>query len=155
MALERACEKLDGEMEDDVCIVDGFPMYESLKLQEWEYYGVEDNRSAEGKDFSLEKWKPKKFLRKAGWMDEVSQEWAVEGEFDRKGNLPAFRKESLEELKGKIKRGEGIDPPWVETKESEFIEGQREVVGHEGRHRSLACKDLEKCEKVPVVIKRR
>lgn len=147
---KKICRYLDGDIKkveedkfgsgENKCIVNGFPMANSNVMHQILDEG--------GK---VEKWSPKKFLIKFGWMRTQGKKIAVNAPENpvieepmelRKELLPTFYQKGYENLKERIKKEKPIDPPHVSG------------LGHEGRHRALACSDVDKCEKIPVVLER-
>lgn len=135
--LTKACGKFGGEIIEGVCMVDGFPMAESKHVFEFH-----------PESQTYEKWSPDKFLRLTGWRG-TQWPWA--------GHRPGFSRESLERMKDKIRNKESVEVPWI-NKDADrgfrpkITEKVTWVPDHEGRHRALACEQVESCEKIPVVV---
>lgn len=133
----KSCKKFGGEMVDGVCMVDGFPMAESRNVLEFH-----------PESQIHEKWDPDRFLRLTGWRGS-QWPWA--------GHRPWFSRESLDRMKEMIRNKRPVAVPFIEKDADRGFKPKKIgtvtwVPQHEGRHRALACEQVESCKSIPVVI---
>lgn len=128
---KRHCDAFGGSLiNNEVCIVDGFPMGRSESLFKYREFSQ-----------TYETMDPDDFLELTGWKESRS----------------TVSEESLERIKKRIENKLPLDVPFIDKDvdrgfEPEIIRGITWFPNHEGRHRALACKEVESCKKVPVIV---
>lgn len=130
------CKEFNGEYKGNgLCMVDGFPLHV--------HKGMFDFKP---ESQTHEVWNPDDFLDATGW-----------GKSSPYGSKVGFSQSSLDYHIKKIRNKEplgslfidkDVDDPFAIKK----INGIRWVPDHEGRHRALACKQIEGCHNVPVIV---
>jgi len=125
------CKRFDGKLiKKDVCMVDGFPMGPSKQVFNYKPFSQK-----------YEKWDPDRFLLLTGWNKEK----------------PLYDPDTVKKLKKRIIKKQPIDVPYI-VKDVDagfkpvFKGGILWFPEHEGRHRALACKELKRCKRIPVVV---
>lgn len=131
------CKKFGGEVVGNVCMVDGFPMGETPNVF---------NFHPESQKHEI--WDPDTFLKLTGWGG---------GPWPWGSKKVLYSKETEDYFIKKIEKREPIDVPWIDKDVDrgfapEVIGKVTWVPNHEGRHRALACKRVESCKRIPVVI---
>lgn len=134
---KKTCEELGGELKNsELCVVEGYPMGDSKHVLGFKKYSQ-----------AYETWNPDRFLEMTGWR----------GDWPWSPIKPFHDEEKVEELKEKIEKDEPLDVPFIDKDVDRGFEPREEggrtwVPNHEGRHRAMACKLSDKCDKIPVVV---
>lgn len=133
---KNACERMGGEVRDNVCFVDKFPTHVNYK--DWA-----------GETIISDALEADKALVMHMTPDDAKKLFPPVSD-------PPLRyfKKSIETLKDRIKKGAPINPPWLEVCLNIEDRGycRTWVVDHEGRHRIEAAR-LSGVSKIPVILR--
>lgn len=137
----NACERMRGEVKGNVCFIDKFPTHVNWK----DWYGefIVPESESKGKALFLQ-MSPNDAKKLFPPMN--VEDLATGKVFER------YMGSSIKELRERIKKGEPINPPWMQVCLNIPAEGGFEkswFKGHEGRHRIEAAR-LEGSKVVPV-----